>query len=243
MRSMNILLLHPEERVDSHYWRVSGARFRHITELLERGTGDTLRAGVLNGMLGSATVKEIDHAAQQLLVSFRAEDEPPAPLPLKLILALPRPKMLKRVLIDASSLGIKQIVLLNSWKVDKSYWQTPHLNADLLREKLILGLEQAMDTTLPELILAPRFKPFVEDELSLFSSGSKKIVAHPGEYPQMPHDISEPVTLAVGPEGGWTEYEKEMFESQGFECRALGQRILRVETALPTLVGRIMRLI
>lgn len=243
MRCMNILLLRPEERIDAQHWRIRGTRFRHITTLLERRVGDAVRAGILDGKLGSATITEIDPTAEQLLVSFTAEQEPPAALPLKLILALPRPKMLKRVLIDASSLGIKQIVLLNSWKVDKSYWQTPHLKADLLREKLLLGLEQAMDTTLPELILAPRFKPFVEDQLASFCLSSRKIMAHPGDFPPLPHDISEPVTLAVGPEGGWTEYEKDMFESQGFECHALGQRILRVETALPTLVGRMMRLI
>src|SRR5690554_7099628 len=56
-----------------------------------------------------------------------------------LILALPRPKMLKRILIDATSLGVKRIILLNSWKVEKSYWQTPELHAKLLQEKLLLG--------------------------------------------------------------------------------------------------------
>jgi RsmE family RNA methyltransferase len=150
--------------------------------------------------------------------------------------------MLKRILIDATSLGIKRIVLINSWKVDKSYWQTPNLKAGLLREKMLLGLEQARDTSLPELILAPRFKPFVEDELDRWAGPGRRLLAHPGDFPAMPCDLSEPVTLAIGPEGGWTDYEVEMLQRQGFACHSFGTRILRVETALPALVGRLMRL-
>jgi RsmE family RNA methyltransferase len=150
--------------------------------------------------------------------------------------------MLKRVLIDATSLGVKRIILLNSWKVEKSYWQTPELHAGLLQEKLLLGLEQAGDTLLPALELKPRFKPFVEDELPAVVGDSLALLAHPGDYPDMPVALSEPVTLAIGPEGGWTEYESDQLRDKGFACHRFGQRILRVETALPALIGRLMQL-
>ena len=208
--------------------------------VLKAQTGDTLRAGLLNGALGNASIEHIKN--NEITVSFKANCHTLSPLPLSLIVALPRPKMLKRLLIDATSLGIKRIVLINSWKVDKSYWQTPELKADVLEEKMRLGLEQARDTSLPSLTFAKRFKPFVEDELESWAGDSQRILAHPGDYPAMPNNLTSPVTLAVGPEGGWTPYEVESLQAQGFACHSFGSRILRVETALPALVGRLMAL-
>jgi 16S rRNA (uracil1498-N3)-methyltransferase len=238
--AMNLLLLHPEDRTDQGLWHLDDRRARHIRTVLGLTPGATLRAGIANGPLGTATLME--DSGTGMTLSFIATGEAPPPLPLTLILALPRPKMLKRILIDAASLGIKRIVLLNSWKVEKSYWQTPELHADLLREKLLLGLEQAGDTRLPALLLRPRFKPFVEDELPALSAGSRALLAHPGDHPDMPLAVSEPCTLAIGPEGGWTDYETTMLIRSGFQCHRFGQRILRVETALPALIGRLMSL-
>ncbi|MDX5372811.1 MAG: 16S rRNA (uracil(1498)-N(3))-methyltransferase [Pseudomonadaceae bacterium] len=237
---MNLLLLHPEDHLDDDRWSIADRRAGHVRDVLGLTPGARLRAGLLNGGIGDAVLTNDD--GQQITLSFRPLLMPPPALPLTLILALPRPKMLKRILIDAASLGIKRIVLLNSWKVEKSYWHTPELHAGLLREKLILGLEQSGDTRLPELLLRDRFKPFVEDELPALMAGSRALLAHPGPHPPMPMSLQEPVTLAIGPEGGWTDYEAGQLVSAGFQCHAFGQRILRVETALPALVGRIMAL-
>ena len=237
---MNLLLLHPEQALSEGLWRLSDRQARHVCGVLKLSVGDTLRTGILNGGTGKAKIESIKNNGVE--VFFNPDSEAADPLPLNLLLALPRPKMLKRILIDATSLGIKRIVLINSWKVDKSYWQTPELKADLLTEKLQLGLEQAGDTMLPTLTLAKRFKPFVEDELAQLAGDSRCILADPSGENYMPADLAEPVTLAVGPEGGWTDYERRMLLEQGFECFRLGERILRSETALPTITGRLMRL-
>lgn len=237
---MNLLILHPGQRLDNGLWRLDQRQCRHLREVLGLVPGDDCRAGEINGRLGQARMESIEN--NEIQVSFNATSEPPAPLPLNLILALPRPKMLKRILVDAASLGVKRIVLLNSWKVDKSYWNTPNLKADLLREKLLLGLEQAGDTMMPELRLAPRFRPFVEDDLDGWAGNGERIIAHPGDYPSLPGGLDELTTLAIGPEGGWTPFELQLLESQGFRCHRFGSRILRVETALPALIGRLMRL-
>src|SRR5690606_26111522 len=92
-------------------------------------------------------------------------EPPPSPLPITLLLGLPRPKMLKRILQSATVLGVKNIYLINSYRVEKSYWQTPFLSEKAIREQLVLGLEQGCDTVLPQVHLVKRFKPFVEDEL------------------------------------------------------------------------------
>jgi 16S rRNA (uracil1498-N3)-methyltransferase len=240
IRVMNLLLLHPDQYLHGNRWRLNTRQRNHVCSVLKLAEGQQCRAGVLAGSTGIATIHVIKN--NEIEVEFKPESNSIQALPLSLLMALPRPKMLKRILIDATSLGIKRIVLINSWKVDKSYWQTPNLKADLLREKMILGLEQARDTHLPELTLAPRFKPFVEDSLNDWAGTGQRILAHPGDHPALPCNLAEPVTLAIGPEGGWTDYEVEMLQQQGFACRSFGARILRVETALPALVGRLMRL-
>ncbi|MED5388264.1 MAG: 16S rRNA (uracil(1498)-N(3))-methyltransferase [Pseudomonadota bacterium] len=237
---MNLLLLHPHQHLGNHRWRLDARQARHVRHVLGLEEGDHCRAGLLNAGTGTAQIESIKN--NNIDIFFEADSHPVNPLPLSLLLALPRPKMLKRILIDATSLGIKRIVLINSWKVDKSYWQTPNLKTDLLREKMLLGLEQARDTRLPELVLAPRFKPFVEDDLDAWAGPGQRILAHPGDHPPMPCDLHEPVTLAIGPEGGWTDYEVAMLQQRDFACYSFGSRILRVETALPALVGRLMRL-
>ncbi|MCC4309543.1 16S rRNA (uracil(1498)-N(3))-methyltransferase [Alcanivorax marinus] len=237
---MNLLLLHPDQRLDEHRWRLDPRQAGHVRTVLGLTEGAPCRAGLLNGPLGEGRIESIDN--NEIVLSFKAISHPPPPLGLNLLLALPRPKMLKRLLIDAASLGIKRIVLVNAWKVDKSYWRTPTLKADLLREKLLLGLEQAGDTVLPELLLAPRFRPFVEDDLDAWAGAGPRFLAQPGDHPALPHELDEPATLAIGPEGGWTPFEVEMLQEHGFRAHRFGTRILRVETALPALVGALMRL-
>ena len=237
---MNLLLLHPDQRLDGDRWRLDDRQATHVRSVLKLAEGDHCRAGLLDEGTGQAVIESIKN--NEIEISFKVDSKPAAALPLNLLLALPRPKMLKRLLVDAASLGIKNIVLVNAAKVDKSYWQTPNLKGDLLREKLLLGLEQAGDPVMPRLRLAPRFRPFIEDELDQWAGPGRRLLAHPGPFPELPRGLDEPATLAIGPEGGWTPFEVALLEQQGFGCHRFGSRILRVETALPALVGALMRL-
>lgn len=238
---MNLLLLHDHDRLSGNDYRIDDRRAVHIRKVLKLEPGATLRAGLLNGGRGRAQL--LDDDGQSLTLQFRESEPAPRPLPLRLVLALPRPPMLRRLLVEITSLGIKDIVLLNSYRVEKSFWQTPELASEKIREKLLLGLEQAGDTLMPRVHLQTHFRPFVEDELPCFARDSRCLLAHPGDYPMAPADLNEPVTLAVGPEGGWIDYELDWFQEQGFECVSFGERILRVETAVTALVGRIARLV
>jgi len=152
---MNLVLLFPEDFVGEKRVRLSGRRL----EAIERIGADVLRVGIVNGRIGSARMI----APGELEVSL--ESEPPTPIPLTLILALPRPKVLNRVIAAATSMGIKRIFLINAWRVEKSYWKSPRLSADNIRAQCILGLEQARDTVMPQIELRRFFAPFVNDEL------------------------------------------------------------------------------
>ena len=234
---MNLILLSAEQVDDQQQAKIVGRQFDHIIKTLNAQVGDTLNIGIENSSMGYGEIIALnsDHALIQL-ISLSA---PPKALPLKLVLAMPRPKMLRRTLHSCISMGIKEIVLLNSWKVEKSYWQTPWLSEQALYETSVLALEQAKDTMLPRIQIRKLFKPFVEDELSDFSRDSQGILAHPGSKACCPINTDQATTLMIGPEGGFTAYEVEKIQEQGFEAVNIGERILRVETAVPALISRL----
>lgn len=234
---MNLLLLEDGDFVAADRVHLSGRRLVHLNEVHRAENGDTLRVGRLGGKMGRGQLLQLDATSAELQVAF--DQPPPAKLPITLLLALPRPKMLKRVLQSVSAMGVPRLILLNSYRVEKSFWQTPFLEPDAIREQLILGLEQARDTLLPEVIIEKRFKPFVEDRLPQLAAGTLGLTGHPGDYPACPHAVEQPVTLAIGPEGGWIPYEVDKLAEAGLQPVQLGERILRVETAVTALLARL----
>lgn len=234
---MNLILFEEQDFVAQQRAVVQGRRLNSLLETHRAEVGQEFRAGLLNGLQGQAKLLSIDKQQAEFTVAL--DTPPPAKLPVTLILALPRPKMLRRILQTIAAMGVSKLVLVNSFRVEKSYWQTPILYPDAVREQLMLGLEQAMDTVLPEVVIEKRFKPFVEDRLPELSRNTLKLVAHPGDYTVCPRALSEPVTLAIGPEGGWIEYEVNKLEQAGFTAVQLGARILRVETAVTALLARL----
>lgn len=234
---MNLLLLEDADFVAANRVVLAGRRLKHLQEVHRAAVGDSLRVGRLGGLMGSGSLLQLTEQHAELQVSL--DQPPPAKLPLTLLLALPRPKMLKRVLQTVSAMGVPRLVLLNSYRVEKSFWQTPFLEPEAIREQLILGLEQARDSVLPEVIIEKRFKPFVEDRLPAIVADSLGLVGHPGDFPACPRAVEQAVTLAIGPEGGWIPYEVDKLREAGLQPVQLGERILRVETAVPALLARL----
>jgi RsmE family RNA methyltransferase len=234
---MNLILLFQDDFIDNTSVRLQGRRLKHVLDVHRASVGDELCVGILNGQIGFGKVTLLTQSVLEMEV--RLEHAPPAALPLTLILALPRPKVLRRVLRSVSSLGVKKIILLNCFRVEKSFWQSPFLNESSVKEQLVLGLEQARDTVLPEAFLRPLFKPFVEDELPEMIKGTFPLVAHPHATAPCPRDVKRDVTIAIGPEGGFIRYEIEKLIACGFTPVQMGERILSVETAVPALLARL----
>jgi len=234
---MNLLLLNKDDFLNKSTVRIRGRQHLHVIKILKSKVGDTISVGLLDGKIGEGTITQLDKKSLEMKISLK--NNPPKPLPVTLILALPRPPVLKRVFISASSLGIKKIILLQFNKVEKSFWQSSSLKDHAIKEQLILGLEQARDTIMPEVILKKRFKPFVEDELPRIIKGTLPIVAHPEAKKKCPRSVKKPVTLIVGPEGGLIPYEFEKLKTIGFSGVNLGERILRVETFIPTIISKL----
>ncbi|MFP3922665.1 16S rRNA (uracil(1498)-N(3))-methyltransferase [Pseudomonas sp. W5-36] len=234
---MNLLLLEDADFIAADRVVLRDRRLKHMQEVHRSEVGDSLRVGRVNGLLGSAQLLRLETREAELSVSF--EHAPPAKLPLTLILALPRPKMLRRVFQTVATMGVPRVILVNSYRVEKSFWQTPFLEPAAIREQLILGLEQARDSVLPEIVIEKRFKPFVEDRLPAVVEGTLGLVGHPGDFPACPRAVGQPATLAIGPEGGWIPYEVDLLQASGLNPVQLGARILRVETAVTALLARL----
>lgn len=237
---MNCLLLEPEELATGDgIVRLHGRRRRHADEILKAREGDILRVGVIGGELGEGEILRLDRDGLELRV--RLVEAPPPKLPLQVVLALPRPPVFRRLLSTIASLGAESILVVGTKRTEKSFWNSHALAPEAVRERLLLGIEQAKDTVLPELAFQRYFEPLVEDVLPPRIRGRRALLPHPGSPAPCPHAVDAPVTLFVGPEGGFLDYEVERLAGIGFEPVALGERVLRVEPVIPMLVGRLFR--
>jgi 16S rRNA (uracil1498-N3)-methyltransferase len=234
---VNLILLFDEDFIAPATVRLLGRRLEHVLDVHRAAPGDALAVGRLNGLMGRGRVTRLDSEALEMEIEL--DQAPPPKLPLTLLLALPRPKVLNRVIASATSLGVRRIDLINAWRVEKSYWKSPRLSEENLHHQCLLGLEQAKDTVPPELHLHRLLRPFAEQELPGIIGNSRALVAHPGAELPCPRALDAPVTLAIGPEGGFIPAEVELLMRSGFQPVSLGDRILRVETAVATLVARL----
>ena len=236
---MNLLLLRPGELAPDGTAVLTGRRLLHAKEVLQLAQGDALRVGLLGGLRGEAEVLLLDAATLTLRVKL--SQPPPARAGVDLLLALPRPKALKKIVPAVASFGVSRLFLINSSRVEKSFFSSPFVQPAALEELLCLGLEQARDTLLPEIRVVERFKPFVEDELDGLLGGSAlRLLAHPGVAPLGALLRKEPkrqVTLAIGPDGGWVPFERALLVEHGFIEVSLGERPLRTEVAVSALLG------
>lgn len=233
---MNILLLNANQLEQDHAVIDDARRIAHIQQHLKLQAGDSIKVGLKGGLKGTALVQSI--SAQSLTLSNMVLDQaPPAKLPLTLVVALPRPKVLRRLVMDAVTQGVDKLILIHSYRVEKSYWQTPFL--DLLDHYVELGLEQAGDTVPPTIACYKRFRPFVEDVLPFELAGKQAWLAHPYTEQSMPVALNQAAVLVIGPEGGFIPFEVALLQQNGCQVGQIGHRILRTETAVTSIIGRL----
>jgi len=234
---LNLVLLEEADFVAMDRVRLTGRRGHHAREVLRCAVGDRIAVGKLGGRLGWGTVLRVEESWLDLSVEL--DRDPPPELPVTLVLALPRPPVLRRLLQATAAMGVKRLLLLHTARTEKSYWQSSVLEDDTLRDNLRLGLEQARDTRMPEVELRRRFRPFAEDELPVMLRDSLGLVAHPEAASPFPSRPAGRVTLLVGPEGGFVPFELDCLRVAGARPVTLGPRALRVETAVVALLARL----
>lgn len=241
---MNLILLFKEELSEDKVvvLKADDARAVHILTILKATVGKPLKVGVVNGGQGVGIVSDI----QGKVVTLRCEvdvDEAPMPSPIDLILAVPRPKVVKRLLGVIATLGVRRIMLAQAQKVEKCYFDSHIMEPSFFPSALIDGLQQARDTFMPIVTVHRHLPSFIEKQLPELcpEPSTLRVIAHPGKGPYLSECIAQHkpsrVTLAVGPEGGWTDEELEYLEKNGFQLVQLGPRILKTEMACTALLS------
>ena len=188
--------------------------------------GQTVRIGRVDGPLGLGTVQAISTEGVALTCAFEAE-APPRPR-VDVLLALPRPKVMRRLWAQLAALGVGQVILTNAEKVERDYFDSHVLEPEGYRPLLLEGLQQARDTWVPRVSIHKRFKVLVEDDLEALCPSSRRIVA----------------LVAIGPEGGWNDFELGLLDAHGFVPAGIGPRTLTTTTAsvaILTLVHEALR--
>ena len=241
---MNLLLLVRDE-VEGGRVRLADRRAQHLRQVLGVEVGRAVRAGLVGGDVGVATVTALpDDGAVELAVVC---DRPPPPrLPVVLVLAVPRPKVLTRVLEEVAAFAVERVELVNAWRVDKAYLDSPRLAPAALAQAVRLGAEQGGTTHLPAVTVHRRLMAFLDrDHPAGAAPTGPALCAHPraGAWIEDAAPFAAGraglVTLAIGPEGGWIEREVETFAARGFAVVGLGEAVLRVEAAVAAALGQL----
>ncbi len=258
---MNRILFEKSE-IDGDVAVFDDFRAEHVRNILKAGVGDTLKTGEVDGKIGHGTILAME--GNRITIQLEHDEESLQPW-CDLVLAPPRPRVMKRLLPQLASMGVGRIFLVGARKVEKDFWGATLLKEENLRPLLMDGLMQAGTSILPRVEIRRNMRKFLAEELesAYLESTADRIIAHPyaaGEDAcngasvynkerartcvynkecarEGAGDAASRVLLAVGPEGGWTEEEVALFESHGFRRYSLGKRILRTDTALIALLA------
>jgi len=218
---------------------LSDARASHLLNVLRVTPGQEIRVGLLDGPLGVGIVERAGDGIVTLRCTFETH-APPIPR-VDVLLALPRPKVMRRLWAQLAALGVGQIILTNAERVERHYFDTHVLSEASYRPLLVEGLQQARDTRLPKVSIHRQFRILVEDDLDALFADGVRLVADPhgdvsvGAALHQAH--AERVLLAIGPEGGWNGFELALLAERGFRRVGLGPRTLRVDTACTALLA------
>ena len=236
---MNLIILEPGEVGQAGAVSLSGARAAHLLTVLKAARGHDVRVGVLDGPCGVGTVEAVVDGTVELRCTFEAS-APPRPR-VDLLLALPRPKVMRRLWAQLAALGVGQIILTNAERVERHYFDTHVLTPECYRPLLVEGLQQARDTWLPKVSIHRQFRKLIEAELDgLFGSGLRLVADPATQGPVGALDrrsVGERILLAIGPEGGWNAFELKLLEEHGFQPIGMGPRTLRTDTACIALLA------
>ena len=241
---MNLILIGEDDLRDDGRIALGGRRARHIREVLRASPGDELRIGMCRGRLGQGRVVTIDES-DPVILEPRWTCEAAIRPTIDLIIAMPRPKVLARVLQTCACMGVGRIDIVNAWRVDKSYLASPQLSDSSIRTNLLLGCEQGATTWVPDVAIHRLLMPFMRGPLAerLASSQPTAIIAHPRakrpvESVLKPDGLNV-VVAAIGPERGWIDRELTSFRELGFSNVHLGERTLRCEIAVAVLLAQV----
>ncbi len=225
---MNIILFDDLQPDPSGDYRIErgDVRYEHIVKVLRLQDGDRFQMGIVNGPSGTGSI--IDADRERIHYAYREERPPGTGLPVRLLVGAVRPICMKRILREASSIGVGEILVTSTALGERSYLNATIWQEQRYRRFLLDGAQQAGTTTIPRLQRFHRLNQAL-DEIS----EQERIILDVGSgIPRLSElDLDSPAVLAVGTERGWSSEERRLFDERGWKRTSLGSRILRTETA------------
>jgi RsmE family RNA methyltransferase len=237
---LNLILFDPAET--GRPLLRSDPRAAHLLDVLRRREGDTFDAGLVDGPRGKGTLEAIGSDALTLSFVWGAL---PRPLdPITLIVGLPRPQTARKILQEATALGVTAMSFVATEKSEASYAHSTLWSSGEWRRHLIVGAEQAFDTRLPQVTwsrslaevvaaLPPTATRLALDHYEAASPLSECHLIDDNGTGASPPDA----VLAFGPERGWSDRDRAFLRTNGFALVHLGTRVLRTETAVVAAVA------
>ena len=223
---MNIVLFEPDEIGKA--LALSDERAKHILNVLRRQQGDTFDAGVIDGKRGKATVQSIGNESIDL--QFDLQHEEPFLFPIDLIIGLSRPQTNRKILQEATSMGVRSLSFVTTERGEPSYATSKLWTTGEWRRHVIAGVVQAYTTRMPQV----SFGISLEAALEANESVEVKIALDNYEAESALSDVDRgrgSIALALGSERGWAGAERALLREHRFQLAHLGSRPLRTETA------------
>jgi len=228
--TLNLVLFHPEEI--ARPLPRSEARAAHILSVLRRNIGDSFDVGLANGPRGKATLLRVTETALDLAFTWEPSP-PPLPPPTTLIVGLPRPQTARKILQDATALGVRALHFACCERSEPSYADSRLWHSGEWQRHLEAGASQAFCTHIPKLTHG-RTLAEILGEFSRSKTGAT-VALDNYEATTRLSEIAlapdTPLVLALGPERGWAASERNTLRTAGFTLAHLGPRVLRLETA------------
>lgn len=244
---MNSLFVYTSEFSDDcGHIQIAPQRVQSVLERHDLQEGVTLSVAIEARGLGKACVRQISRESITLDLVPMKLNPPPAREPISLLVAVSRPQTVRKVLQGGASMGMREILLVQTDHVVPSYLQSHALRHDAIEQELLKGVEQGCDATFPRVRICRSLSSALEElaagdawELTsrIVADTSAAPVDSSAELRIQPE--SDSYVVAVGPETGWSQREISALAESRFERLSLGPRILRVEVAMMVLVGRI----
>ena len=233
---MNIVVLTRSDWRDEPHADVVDRRAVHIRSVLQAAVGDSIRLGELNGDLGHGSICTLDEDGVVLEVDLN--QPPPSRHRFEIVLDLPRPKVLRRLFRTVAKYGVGNLHLINSARVEKSYWQSPLLAPEKVHDALLAGTERASDTVAPRVHQHRRFRPFFEDQLKDLCAARLCWMAQMGASLALRDTPPGVAVVMVGPEGDFVPFELELAQVVIAQPVRLGLRTLSVDMALTSALAQ-----
>ena len=228
---MNLILLDhdsPLQTLDAQ-----DRRALHISDVLMRAGKDSFFAGLRDGRMGTAKPMRLPDGSIELEVDWHLPDADPLNQ-LDLIVGMPRPQSARRMLRDIPTMGVRRVCFFVGEKGEAGYATSRLWKDGEWMDHLQEGAEQAFNPRIPDVTVVDGLENALSDlaphpcriALDLYEARSSYMDA------LVSNDAAAGATVAIGPERGWSQAERNTLRSAGFVLCSMGKRVMRSDAAV-----------